>query len=194
MKKILFLIVVALIGYRCNHHSEPSAVDNYSNKKAELKAQLTEYDQLLASYRDDSVSLLNLNDGYYPKFKSEIVSRGNDEKLKSVFPEIEYAILKGVEINTSIHFTESQERVFSIIESSLLQTSNDIEKYGLRTASDSISIDSVYAYFDNFKIVLENDLEIEEGYIDTNENLTESEKLALVASSIVARQSIDHLC
>jgi len=121
------------------------------------------------------------------------------DDLRKIYPtfsigNLEEFVLDIKEAELTNNLYEKSETLAERIELAFKETVDISEtRLSSRDKEEEISIDSIYSYFDEFKVRLKSQVSEDERWIDEEESLSEEEKLALYAAYLNILEFIDSI-
>jgi len=193
MRNLFLTLIILAISVGCGENQEENiSQQSYASKKAQLKTSIRSYNEVAGKIGITTPSLLNRGEeGYINQVNSTVAKQFPEEDVLRIAHQVES------DINSSVlpdKMQDRQEQMIIIVEERVDSFFNNLQNANLKTLAegDSIAVDSIYAYFKEFKSAIREDLEQEEVNIDTDASLTEDERLTLVAANYHAQASLNH--
>ena len=187
MKKLFTtaLILTTFI-FSCENNSEEKIELSYEDQKANIKAQIEDYYQASTIFRSNISSItkpLNDNDD----LNSVLLDLYTTQELTSDFTE------KIQNCSLSSSLVRKMELLELNIDNAFMNSTQELNARLLNISSESdlISLDSIYSYFDEFKLNLKEKISLEEATIDEDQSLSTEDKLALIAANTNLKASVD---
>ncbi|MFY0599300.1 MAG: hypothetical protein JXR03_06480 [Cyclobacteriaceae bacterium] len=195
MKKLLTIALCVVAIYGCDNSKETSSSESYESQKTQIKERAIASAKVLSMFPMSTATLLDEETGYYSNVRNELIQSSSDNNIASIIARVEENYKKGSDIQLSKPLLNRRANIIANIEGALAGFYNQVVDVNFRKLDDDdiVSVDSVYAYFEHFKTSLKEDFDLEESSIDTDDELTETEKLALISANTLMQESIDQI-
>jgi len=193
MKNFLFSLIIMFIASGCvDNEEQQAAQQSYESKKEQLKTSIRSYNEVSKKIGITTPSLLDRGEsGYMHRVNSELVTQFPEENIFLIADKVESEMYSS---QLPERILDRQDQMIQVVEqrSEIFYTQLQAANLKILAEGDSISVDSINAYFGDFKTSILEDLKQEEESIDEDESLSEDERLALIAANYHAQASLTH--